>query len=84
VIIDGPLAEDPMFTGLLAALCPGQPVAVSGERHGAALGAALLWGWSERTAAAPLDLRPVAPPRIDGLAAYARRWRAAAEAAGLS
>jgi sugar (pentulose or hexulose) kinase len=84
VIIDGPLADDPLFTGLLAALCPGQPVAVSGERHGAALGAALLWGWSERTAAAPLDLRPVAPPRIDGLAAYARRWRAAAEAAGLS
>ena len=29
---------------------------LSNERHGAALGAALLWGWSERTAPAPLDL----------------------------
>jgi sugar (pentulose or hexulose) kinase len=84
VIIDGPLADDRLFTGLLAALCPGQPVAVSSERHGAALGAALLWGWSERTAAAPLDLRPVVAARIAGLAAYERRWRAAAEAAGLS
>jgi L-fuculokinase len=84
VIIDGPLADDRLFTGLLAALCPGQPIAASNERHGAALGAALLWGWSERTAPAPLDLRPVAAPRIAGLAAYERRWRAAAEAAGLS
>jgi sugar (pentulose or hexulose) kinase len=84
VVIDGPLADDRLFTGLLAALCPGQPIAASNERHGAALGAALLWGWPERTAPAPLDLRPVAAPRIAGLAAYERRWRAAAEAAGSS
>ena len=38
------------------------------RRQGAALGAALLWGWSERTAPAPLDLRPVVAPRIAGLA----------------
>jgi sugar (pentulose or hexulose) kinase len=81
VIVDGPLADDRLFTGLLAALRAGQPVAVSKERHGAALGAALLWGWSERMAPAPLDLRPMVGLRIAGLAAYERRWRAAAEAA---
>ena len=48
VIIDGAFADDPLFAGLLAALRPGQPVAVSSERQGAALGAALLWGWPER------------------------------------
>ena len=73
VIIDGAFADDPLFPTLLAALRPGQPVAVSSERHGAALGAALLWGWSERTAPAPLNLRPVAAARIAGLAAYERR-----------
>jgi sugar (pentulose or hexulose) kinase len=81
VIVDGAFADDPLFPTLLAALRPGQPVAVSNERHGAALGAALLWGWSGRTAPAPLDLRPVVAPRLAGLAAYERRWRAAAEAA---
>jgi L-fuculokinase len=81
VIIDGAFADNRLFTGLLAALRPGQPVAVASERQGAALGAALLWGWSERTAPAPLDLTPVAAPRIVGLAAYERRWRTAAEAA---
>jgi sugar (pentulose or hexulose) kinase len=84
VIIDGAFADDPLFPRLLAALRPGQPVAVSSERHGAALGAALLWGWSERTAPAPLNLRPVVAPRLPGLAAYERRWRRAAEAAGSS
>jgi sugar (pentulose or hexulose) kinase len=84
VIIDGAFADDPLFPALLAALRPGQRVAVSNERHGAALGAALLWGWPQRTAPAPLDLRPVVAPRLAGLAAYERRWRAAAEAAGCS
>ena len=84
VVIDGALAEDRLFTGVLAALRPGQPVAVSNERHGAGLGAALLWGWSERTAPVPLDLSPVAAARIAGLSAYERRWRRAAEAAGSS
>ena len=84
VIIDGAFADDSLFPTLLAGLRPGQPVAVSSERHGAALGAALLWGWSERTAPAPLNLRPVVAPRLTGLAAYERRWRRAAEAAGSS
>jgi sugar (pentulose or hexulose) kinase len=82
VIIDGAFAENRLFTGLLAALRPGQPVAVSAARRGAALGAALLWGWSERAAPAPLKLTPVGAPELAGLATYERRWRTAAEAAG--
>jgi L-fuculokinase len=80
LIIDGALAEHRLFAGALAALRPDQPVATSPERAGTATGAALLWGWSERAAPAPLDLIPLTTPRIAGLAGYARRWRAAAEA----
>jgi L-fuculokinase len=82
VIIGGAFADHRLFAALLAALRPGQPVAVSSERQGAAVGAALLWGWSERSAPAPLDLARVVAPRLAGLAAYERRWRSAAEAAG--
>jgi sugar (pentulose or hexulose) kinase len=80
VIIDGTLAGDRLFAGLLAALLPGQTVAVSSEPQGVALGAALLWGWSARAAPAPLDLAPVPAPRLTGLAGYERRWRRAAAA----
>jgi L-fuculokinase len=82
VIIDGAFADHPLFAGLLAALRPGQPVAVSSERQGAAVGAALLWRWPERSAPAPLDLTRMIAPRLPGLAAYERRWRSAAEVAG--
>jgi sugar (pentulose or hexulose) kinase len=80
VIVDGSFAETPLFTALLAALRPDQPVLVSTERDGTALGAALLVGWAERTAPAPLSLRPATPAPIPGLAAYAEDWRAAVEA----
>jgi sugar (pentulose or hexulose) kinase len=82
VIIDGAFADHRLFAGLLAALRPGQPVAVSSERQGAAVGAALLWRWPERSAPAPLDLTRVVAPRLPGLAAYEHRWRSAAEPAG--
>ncbi|HLT02331.1 MAG TPA: FGGY family carbohydrate kinase [Geminicoccaceae bacterium] len=81
VIVEGPFAEDRLFTALLAALRPGQRLAVSSERYGAGCGAALLWGWAGRTRPVPLELEPVRAPRIAGLARYERRWRAAAEAA---
>jgi sugar (pentulose or hexulose) kinase len=80
LIIDGAFASDPRFADLLAALRPGQPVAVSKERHGVALGAALLWQWTERSVPVPLELTRVVPPRLTGLAGYERRWRRAAEA----
>ncbi len=80
VIVDGSFADDPLFAALLAALRPGQPVAVSTEPDGRALGAALLAGWATRPTPADLALRAVAPPSIPGLAGYAAAWRAAAEA----
>ena len=80
VVIDGRLAGDRLFASLLAALLPGQTVAVSSEPQGVALGAALLWGWSVRSEPAPLDLTPVPVPRLAGLAGYERRWRRAAAA----
>jgi sugar (pentulose or hexulose) kinase len=81
VIVDGSFAGNPLFTALLAALRPDQPVLVPTERRaGTALGAALLVGWTERTAPAPLPLRSVAPAAIAGLATYALDWRAATDA----
>jgi sugar (pentulose or hexulose) kinase len=79
VIVDGSFADNKLFAGLLAALRPGQPVAVSSEREGTALGAALLWGWAERTAPVQLALQDVAPLAVPGLDTYAADWRAAAE-----
>lgn len=80
VVIDGSFAENPLFAALLAALRPEQPVLVSSEREGTALGAALLVGWTERTAPAPLTLRRAAPAAIPGLDAYVEDWRAAVDA----
>ncbi len=80
VIVDGSFADDPLFAALLAALRPGQPVAVSREPDGRARGAALLVGWAERRTPAKLDLWPVEPAAIRGLEAYASDWRAAVDA----
>jgi sugar (pentulose or hexulose) kinase len=80
IIVDGGFADNRLFLGLLAALRPKQPLAASPERAGTAIGAALLSGWTERTAPVPLELVPAAPLPVRGLADYARRWRAAAAA----
>jgi sugar (pentulose or hexulose) kinase len=82
IVIDGSFADNPLFCALLAALRPGQPVAVSPEREGTALGAGLLWGWAERQAPVAIELRRVEPLTMAGLEAYADRWRAEAEAVG--
>jgi sugar (pentulose or hexulose) kinase len=82
VIVDGSFADEPLFATLLAALRPGQPVAVSTEPNGRAQGAALLVGWAERRTPAKLGLRPVEPAATRGLEAYARDWRAAVDAIG--
>jgi sugar (pentulose or hexulose) kinase len=78
VIVDGGLAPDPLFAGLLAALRPGLRVATSAAPEGTALGAAALWGWAERSRPLPLALTAVQPLALPGLAAYAEAWRAAA------
>lgn len=77
VIVDGSFAENQVFTGLLAALRPGQSIAMSKVRDGTALGAALLWGWPKTVS---LDLEPAVASDIDGLAAYAAAWRSRASA----
>jgi L-fuculokinase len=82
VIVDGGFVDKPLFARLLAALRPGQPVALSQEREGTALGAALLWRWPSPPPA-PVDLKEVAVPEVAGLSAYALRWREAADAVGL-
>lgn len=81
VIVDGPFAENRLFAALLAALRPDQEIAVSTEREGTALGAALLWGWRERAAPVALRLTRISPAEVAGLAAYAARWREVAESA---
>ncbi len=82
LIIDGSFAENPLFAGSLAALRPDQPVAVSREREGTALGAALLWSWSSRSTPAPLEQTAIEPVSLAGLHDYAARWRAAIESSG--
>jgi hypothetical protein len=82
LIVDGGFVEDPLFAHLLAALRPHQPVALSREREGTAIGAALLWGWPDRQAPVRLDLQEVPAPEVAGLAAYAERWREAAGVIG--
>ena len=81
LIVDGAFVDDPLFAPLLAALRPRQPVMLSAQREGTAIGAALLWRWPERTAPVRLDLVEVPAPEVAGLAAYAARWREAADAA---
>jgi sugar (pentulose or hexulose) kinase len=82
IIVDGGFVEKPLFASLLAALRPGQPVALSREREGTALGAALLWRWPSRQEPVPVKLNEVPAPAIAGLQAYAERWREAADATG--
>lgn len=72
VIIDGSFAENQLFAGLLAALRPGQSIAVSKAKDGTALGAALVWAWPKTVS---LELEPAVAADIDGLHAYADAWR---------
>lgn len=81
VVVDGGFAVNQPFGRLLAALRPGQPVAMSRARDGTALGAALLWKRHERTA--PVDsvaVEDVAPLSVPGLREAAMRWRALGDA----
>jgi sugar (pentulose or hexulose) kinase len=79
VIIDGGLAHNRLYAGILAALRPNQPVATSIVDQGTAQGAALLWRWTERAAPVAIELAPIPPLPLPGLAAYAAAWRAAVE-----
>lgn len=68
VVLDGPLARDPVAPGLIAALV-GREVRICAGDAVALGGAALAFGGEVR---APTE--PRRPLAIEGLAAYARRW----------
>lgn len=70
--IEGPMAANALYAGVLAALRPSQTVALSEDAAGTLLGAALLAG---------VDLPPPAavavPPLAGAWPAYRQAWRAA-------
>ncbi len=75
IVVDGPLAENPLFPGLLSALRPASSVFLSDAVAGSVSGARclLLGARAERPA-----LRQVKElERMDGLQAERARWRAA-------
>lgn len=74
LILDGGYTRTPHYAGLLAALRPDQPVVVSDDPDGTALGAALLWHRQAGLPVPPPRLTGVAPIALPGLAAYAAAW----------
>lgn len=80
IVIDGPFAANPVYAACLAALRVPQPVATSRLTDGTAAGAAVLalMGPGGALPRCPLDLAPVAPAAVPGLAAHAAAWRALA------
>ncbi len=76
VIVDGPLAVNPLFTPLLSALRPDCTVLATGRRAGTLGGAR----WLVRGAAEPAPAVSAASPlALPGLASYRDSWRSAAE-----
>ncbi|MBV9076323.1 MAG: carbohydrate kinase, partial [Methylobacteriaceae bacterium] len=76
IVIDGGLAANGSFAGLLAALRPGEPVAASRSGDGTAIGAGLLWRRFERTQPVPIpDLVAAEPLALPSLPDAATRWR---------
>jgi L-fuculokinase len=74
VVVEGPLARNPVYPGALAALLPGAQVQVSTDAlEGTARGAWRLLHWAT-PAAAPAPLSAVQPSAPAGLAAYHARW----------
>ncbi len=75
IVVDGPLAQNPLFAGLLSALRPASPVFLSDAVAGSVGGACclVLGARAERPALRQVD----EPERVDGLQAARARWRAA-------
>jgi len=78
IVIEGPLARNASFCGLLAGFA-GVPVHPSADATGTAFGASLLLDAPGRPSGRPPDI-VVAPLAISGLEAYAQRWRTLAGA----
>ncbi|MFA6311347.1 MAG: hypothetical protein WCV99_13920 [Sterolibacterium sp.] len=75
ILVDGPLAQNPLFAPLLKTLRPDASVFVSSITSGATAGALVLI-LGDVTAAADSAERPVEPLEIEGLEAYRVAWRA--------
>jgi sugar (pentulose or hexulose) kinase len=76
IVIEGPLARNPVYCGLVAALT-GRPVHPSPDATGTAIGAAMLLADAPAAAALPPAIAPLRPR---GLGGYAERWLARSSA----
>ncbi len=75
LLIEGSFAMNSAFCSILADLRPEQSVEPAESTVGTAYGAALLANWPKLPGRS--GVAPTAPPGIDGLSAYRKRWRAA-------
>lgn len=73
VVLDGSFTRDPVFCGLVAALCPGLTCRINHSADGVALGAALI---ASTATTRPTMPELVEPLNIPGLQVYAEEWRA--------
>ncbi len=76
VIIVGSYLRNPVLCSLIAQLRREQPVNLSSDQAGAVRGAAQLTDWQRPVS---VSLTRCEPALVDGLAEYARQWRALAE-----
>ncbi|MCB1329188.1 MAG: hypothetical protein KDK28_06990 [Maritimibacter sp.] len=76
IIIDGPVAGNPVLTSLIAQLRAPQPVVISDANEGTALGAGVLglMKGNGRVPRVPIRLSPVAASGFRGLANYRSAW----------
>lgn len=76
IVVDGPFSKNTVFLSLLASLRGSQRVLASDLRDGTTAGAACLGMMPDgQLPKLPLSLSPASPARIDGLAAYQKRWQ---------
>ncbi|MDI6029059.1 FGGY family carbohydrate kinase [Corticibacterium sp. UT-5YL-CI-8] len=80
VVLDGPFVNNRLYTGLVAALRPGDDIVFNLDSYGTASGAALLADHETRTAPVPLSLEPVPVIDVPGLSDYRDAWFALADA----
>ena len=73
VTVEGSFTDNPHFASVLAALRPGQHVAVSQDASGTTCGGWMLHRWGEVPV---MEATVMAALKVDGLAAYRAQWRA--------
>ena len=76
VVVDGPLAGDPLFLAVLAALRPASAIHAAPNRAGTLRGALVLAGAVKRDDGVAAGAPAIAPLEAPGLEAHRQRWRA--------